>query len=381
MGLWTAPVNDAMPPSLPMALMAPDLTVVVPTFNEAANVRPLVARLDAALAGIAHEIIFVDDNSPDGTANEVRALGREKPHVRCIKRIGRRGLSSACVEGMLAGQGPVVAVIDGDLQHDETILPQLFGLIRSGEADLAVASRYVAGGSADSFSDARGKGSRLATELARKMLKVGFNDPMSGFFATRRDVVEAAAPKLSGEGFKILLDIAASHPTPLRVREVPFVFGTRLHGTSKMDNRVVADFLGLLVSKATGGLVSIRFLTFAAVGVSGVVVHLLALRGLIAANAGFTLAQAGATLVAMTTNFTLNNLLTYKDRSLRGLAFARGLLGFYAVCSVGAVANVGVATWLFEGNQLWWIAGLAGAAMGAVWNYVFSDLIIWRKKT
>lgn len=360
---------------------APDLTVVVPTFNEALNVRPLVAKLEAALQGIAYEVIFVDDNSPDGTAETVRAVGRDDPRIRCIKRIGRRGLSSACVEGMLAGHGAIVAVMDGDLQHDEAILPRLYELVRSGEADLAVASRYVEGGSAEAFSAARGKGSRLATDLARKLLKVDFADPMSGFFATRRDVVEAAAPKLSGEGFKILLDLAASHPTRLKVAEVPFIFGQRLHGASKMDSRVVADFLGLLVSKATGGLVSIRFLTFAAVGLSGVVVHLLALRGLLAIHwLPFAAAQAGATLVAMTTNFTLNNMLTYKDRALKGAAFLKGLIGFYAVCSVGAVANVGVATWLFEGQQLWWIAGLAGAAMGAVWNYVFSDLVIWRKK-
>jgi dolichol-phosphate mannosyltransferase len=363
-------------------VLAPQLTVVVPTYNEAANVRPLVAKLTAALAGIPHEIIFVDDNSPDGTAEVVRALGIEQPFVRCIKRIGRRGLSSACVEGMLAGKGEVVAVIDGDMQHDETVLPKLFELVQSGKADLAVGSRYIEGGNADSFSGIRGKGSRLATDLARKLLKVDFNDPMSGFFATRRDVVEAAAPKLSGEGFKILLDIAASHPTPLRVSEVPFVFGTRLHGTSKMDNRVVADFLGLLISKATGGLVSIRFLMFAAVGVSGIAVHLLALRGLLGIPAvGFAAAQAGATLAAMTTNFVLNNLLTYKDRALKGLGFVKGLLGFYAVCSIGAVANVGVATWLFDDDQLWWVAGLAGAAMGAVWNYVFSNLVIWRSKS
>jgi dolichol-phosphate mannosyltransferase len=332
----------------------PRLTVVVPTFNEAANVRPLVEKLSLALAAIPHEIIFVDDNSPDGTAEVARALGLEKSNVRCIKRIGRRGLSSACVEGMLAGKGDIVAVIDGDMQHDESVLPRLFQLVESGQADLAVGSRYVEGGSAESFSDIRGKGSRLATDLARRILKIDF---------------------------KILLDIAASHPTPLRVAEVPFVFGTRLHGTSKMDNRVVVDFLGLLVSKATGGLVSIRFITFAAVGVSGVAVHLLALRGFLGLpNVGFAMAQAGATLVAMTTNFVLNNALTYKDRALRGLDFIKGLLGFYAVCSIGAVANVGVATWLFDDDQLWWIAGLAGAAMGAVWNYVFSNLVIWRGK-
>lgn len=362
-----------------MTTILPELTVVVPTYNEAENIRPLVGKLTKALHAIRHEIIFVDDNSPDGTADIVRALANENPNVRCIKRIGRRGLSSACVEGMLAGHGKVVAVMDADLQHDEAILPELFALVQSGKADLAVGSRYVEGGSAASFSDARGKGSLLATKLARKVLHIGFNDPMSGFFATRREVVEAAAPKLSGEGFKILLDITASHPTPLKIVEVPFVFGTRLHGDSKMDNRVVVEFLGLLVSKLTGGLVSIRFLTFAAVGVSGVVVHLLALRLLIEApGVGFAAAQAGATLVAMTTNFLLNNMLTYRDRALKGVAFVKGLLGFYAVCSIGAIANVGVATWLFDDNQLWWVAGLAGAAMGAVWNYVFSNLVIWR---
>ena len=376
MGLRGAPVS-----AVPALHGVAELTVVVPTFNEADNVAPLVRKLEAALAGISYEVIFVDDDSPDGTAERVRAESGRNPRIRCIRRIGRRGLSSACVEGMLAGQGKVVALIDGDLQHDETLLPRLFDLVSSGQADLAVASRYVDGGSAAAFSDARGRSSRLATDLARRVLKIEFNDPMSGFFATRRDVVEAAAPKLSGEGFKILLDIAASHPASLRVTEVPFVFGTRLHGESKMDNRVVADFLGLLVSKATGGLVSIRFLTFAAVGLSGVIVHLLALRGLLAIGwLPFAAAQAGATLVAMTTNFTLNNGLTYRDRALKGMNFITGLLGFYLVCSVGALANVGVATWMFEGQQLWWVAGLAGAAMGAVWNYVFSDLIVWRRK-
>ena len=360
---------------------APELTVVAPTFNEAANIRPLADKLRAALKGIAFEVIFVDDDSPDGTAEVARQLSREDPRFRCIRRIGRRGLASACVEGMLAGQGPVVAVIDADMQHDETILPQLFRMVRDGEADLAVASRYAPGGSAESFSGVRGWGSRLATSITQRLLKVRFSDPMSGFFATRREVVEAAAPHLSPDGFKILLDIAASHPTPLTVKEAPYVFGARQHGDSKMDNRVVADFLGLIVSKATGGLVSIRFLSFAAVGFTGVFVHLVALRLALAIEGmPFAAAQAAATLVAMTTNFTLNNLLTYKDRMLRGFDFLRGLLAFYAVCSVGAVANVGVATWIFEGQQLWWIAGLAGAAMGAVWNYVFSDLVIWRRR-
>jgi dolichol-phosphate mannosyltransferase len=374
---------DPPPPVQPAPIpTVPRLTVVVPTYNEAENVDPLCDRLALALADIPHEIIFVDDNSPDGTADVVGARSKRDPRVRCIRRIGRRGLSGAAIEGMLAALADIVAVMDGDLQHDETILPAMFAEVADGRADVAVGSRYVPGGNADSFSGVRGGGSRLATAVTRAVLRVPMNDPMSGFFLTRRDVVEAAAPRLSHEGFKILLDLTLSHPRRLRVAEVPFVFGTRLHGASKMDGRAVMDLAALIVSKATGGMVSLRFTLFAAVGLSGVVVHLLALRLLLdTGGVAFPVAQAAATMVAMTTNFALNNALTYRDRALRGFAFVRGLFGFYVGCGFGALANVGIANWVFKGGQVWWIAGLAGAVVGAVWNYVFSTLVVWRPKS
>lgn len=365
-------------------LGAARLSVVLPTYNERDNLPVLLDRLDAALAGIAWEAIIVDDNSPDGTADVARAIAARDPRVRVIRRVGRRGLSGACVEGMLASSADYVAVMDADLQHDETLLPKMLAALSNGAADLAVASRHVEGGDVGTgLSAVRASGSGLANRLARVLLKVTLSDPMSGFFMIRRTEVERLAPGLSSQGFKILLDIVATARGSLRIVELPFVFRERLHGESKLDTLVALDFLGLVLSKLVGDLVSIRFLMFMLVGASGVVVHMAALFALMEAGGlSFQVAQTAATFVAMTTNFWLNNRLTYRDRRLRGLAALRGLLTFYVVCSVGVVANVGVASLVYQedaGRILVGLAGLAGAVMGAVWNYAASSVLTWRK--
>ncbi|MGP9811698.1 glycosyltransferase [Rhodopseudomonas sp. NSM] len=357
------------------------LSVVVPTFNERDNVELLFHKLEAALAGVAWEVIFVDDNSPDGTWNVVRALALREPRVRCIRRIGRRGLSGACIEGILAASAPFAAVMDADLQHDETQLAKMLGLLESGSADLVVGSRYVAGGSADSFDRQRAGFSALATALARKVLKVEIADPMSGFFMIRRDRFEELAPQLSTQGFKILLDVVATGQGRLRTVEVPFSFGSRLHGESKLDSMVALDFLGLVLAKYSNDILSLRFILFALVGSTGVVVHFLTLYVvLVVFDQPFAEAQAAAALVAMTSNFILNNFLTYRDQRLRGFAILRGLLLFYLVCGVGLIANVGVAFAVYNEHITWWLAGAAGAVMGVVWNYAMSGLFVWRKR-
>jgi len=336
-------MTDA-PPSRPAIVAAsPDLSVIVPTFNERDNVAVLFQRLDAALQGVAWEAIFVDDDSPDGTWEVVKELARRDPRARVLRRIGRRGLSGACIEGCLASSAPYVAVIDADLQHDETRLPVMLASLRQG-ADLAIGSRYVEGGSSSSFDRRRQGISSFATTLAQKLLRITVADPMSGFFMIRRERFEAVAPKLSMQGFKILLDILASSQGKLAIVEVPFVFGTRHAGESKLDSMVAMDFLGLLLAKLTNDAVSLRFLLFAAVGAIGLIVHLAALYLLINFTAApFAEAQGAAALVAMTSNFLLNNFLTYRDQRLKGAALLRGLLAFYGVCSVGLFANVGVA--------------------------------------
>ena len=382
-GYTLAIMNDAIQPGseTPPQADSPELSVVVPTFNERDNVTVLYRRLAATLTGIAWEVVFVDDNSPDGTWEVVRGLARKDSRVRCIRRIGRRGLSGACIEGILASSGPYAAVIDADLQHDETQLPKMVALLQSGEAELVVGSRYVEGGSADSFNKQRAGASQLATEVARRALKVEVADPMSGFFMIRRDRFEELAPQLSTQGFKILLDVIATAQGKLRTIEIPYTFGSRQHGESKLDSMVALDFLGLVLAKLTNDVVSLRFLLFAMVGGTGLVAHLTAL--FIAHeifNAPFAEAQAIGALVAMTSNFILNNFLTYRDQRLKGFAILRGLLLFYLVCGVGLLANVGVAFSVFEQEPIWWLAGLAGALMGVVWNYAMSGMFVWRKR-
>lgn len=359
---------------------AAELSVILPSFNEAENIPILIDLLKAALDGIAWEAIVVDDNSPDGTAEVARSIARIDPKVRVIRRIGRRGLSGACIEGMLASSAPYVAVMDADLQHDETMLPKMLAELKGGDTDLVVASRNVEGGTVgEGLSSIRAWGSNIANGLAQKLLNVTLKDPMSGFFMIRREKAEALAPKLSSQGFKILLDLVSSAGGALKIKELPFTFRERQHGESKLDTLVTFDYFGLLLAKYFGNVVSVRFLMFGLVGASGLFVHLAALRVFLLGGVEFNLAQTAASFVAMTTNFFLNNQLTYRDRRLRGLRALIGLFTFYAVCSVGVLANVGVANLIYADPAYWWFAGTAGAIMGAVWNYAASSALTWRK--
>src|SRR6202048_4461668 len=352
--------SDRGPKPPRQAAALAQLSVIVPTFNERDNVTTLFRRLEAALSGVSFEVIFVDDNSPDGTWDLVRSLARQDSRVRCIRRIGRRGLSGACIEGILASSASCAAVIDADLQHDETQLPVMLALLQRGEADLVVGSRYVEGGSADSFNKQRAGASQLATEVAKRVLRVRIADPMSGFFMIRRDRFEQLAPQLSTQGFKILLDIVATARGELRVKEIPFTFGSRLHGESKLDSMVALDFLGLVLAKLTHDVVSLRFLLFAMVGSIGLFVHLATLFvALEFFNVPFAEAQAAGALGAMTSNFILNNFLTSRAKRLKGFGILRGLLLFYLVCSVGLLANVGVAFSVYDQETVWWPAGAA----------------------
>ncbi|HEX5282297.1 MAG TPA: glycosyltransferase family 2 protein [Micropepsaceae bacterium] len=363
----------------PLRAVPAELSVVVPTFREKDNIGLLVQKLDSALTGIAWEVIFVDDDSPDGTASEAKLLSRKDARVRCIRRIARRGLAGACIEGILSSSAPYVAVMDCDLQHDERILPRMFELLKEGGVDLVVGSRYSTGGNS-ALSKRRDAISRSATSLAHRLTGVALNDPMSGFFMIRRDCFDPLAPALATDGFKILLDIVLTARGSLRIHEEPYRFGLRQHGESKLDARVVLDFFGLLLAKLTGNALSTRFLSFSLVGGLGLVVHLAVLRLSLAGDLGFPSAQTTAVMVAMCTNFFVNNQLTYRDKRLSGFGLVRGLAGFCAVSSVGAVANIGMATWLYAQQPVWWLAGAAGAIMGAFWNYSLSTLLVWRVK-
>jgi dolichol-phosphate mannosyltransferase len=358
-----------------------EIAIIAPTFNERENVGELIKRLDAALGRRVWEIVFVDDDSSDGTPDALCELARVDPRVRVLRRIGRRGLSTAVVEGVLSTTAPIVAVIDADLQHDERVLPEMIARLQQGDFDIVVGSRYIEGGGVGDWSAQRQAFSRFATQLARFVVKADLTDPMSGFFVVRREAFEGAVRRLSGQGFKILLDVLASAPTPLRVSEHPYTFRQRLHGESKLDSAVLWDYAALLLDKTIGRFVPVRFVMFAIVGGAGVAVHFAVLTSLFQGMGyGFALSQAVAAVVAMTFNFFVNNALTYRDRRLRGpKALLLGLASFYAVCSIGLFANVGISTFLFEEAYAWWLSGIAGILVGAVWNYAASAVFTWKR--
>lgn len=377
---------DSHPRKSPESWVAPQLAVIVPSYNERENVALLYEKVTAALGATPFEFIVVDDNSPDGTSEVVREMARVHQNVRGIHRLGRRGLSSAVVEGILASAAPYFAVIDADLQHDETILPQMLEKAMAGD-HIVVGTRYGGEGSVgEGLSKTREAGSRFATRLSSLVTGKSLSDPMSGFFLMRRSVFDEVAPSLSDDGFKILLDIIVSagrsrarQGKELRIGEVPYTFRPRHAGESKMSSIVVVQFLGLIVSKLSGGLLPTTFLLFALVGGLGVVVHMGTLwftHEVLSFN--FVWSQVAATLIAMTFNFMLNNELTYANKKLRGWRYLTGMLTFYAVCSIGALANVSVASWIYAYDGQFYVAGLLGVLMSVVFNYSVTKVFTWR---
>jgi len=369
-----APARD------PAVQLAPELTVVIPTFNERGNIEPMIERLRTALVDRNWEVIFVDDDSPDGTAAAVRSAGENDRRVRCIRRIGRRGLAGACIEGMLASQARYVAVMDADFQHDETILLGMLDRLRKGDIDLVVATRYLNADTTSGLSSRRNRVSRWSNVMAQRLLNVDLTDPMSGYFMIRRHTFEKLAPKLSLQGFKILLDIATTAHGRLRIAELPYNFRGRAYGESKLDAKAAIDFIALLISKLTNDFASYRFLEFCLVGLTGIAVHMSILE--FAVKVGtlpFITAQILATVCAISWNFVLNNVITYSDQRLTGRKFWTGLVSFQLICGVGAISNVGVAGLIYTADTKWWLAGISGALIGTAWNYIVSAAFVWRR--
>ncbi len=358
-----------------------ELAVIVPVLNERDNVAPMIGKLALALADIEWEVIFVDDGSTDGTPSRVEEIAKDDRRVRLIRRVGRRGLSSAVVEGFMSSIAPVLAVIDGDLQHDEAALPKLYQAIAKGGSDIAVGTRYSDGGSIGEWSESRARISRFATQMAAPITKSQISDPMSGFFAIRRDRFIEATPHLSTAGFKILLDVMASSPQALKAAEVPYTFRTRVAGDSKLDSAVALAFAELMLEKTIGRWIPAKLVMFGGIGALGSIIHLSILwAALNPLGQSFAVAQSAGVGVAMLFNFSLNNVLTYRDRRLTGWKWAKGFVTFSLACSVGAVANVGLGSILHGQSTAWWLAGLAGALVGSIWNYAATSWFTWSKK-
>lgn len=358
----------------------PVLSVLAPTYNEKDNIRRFVAALQAALDGVDWELIFIDDDSPDGTWAEVSAVAAEFAFVRCIRRVGRRGLASAVVEGALSASAEIVAVIDADMQHDEKLLPRMLRVMLDTDTDVVIGSRHVEGGGLGNWDQSRQRMSSFATWTARLLIGSSVSDPMSGFFMTRRSVFDASIYDLSQQGYKILLDILTSSPRELKIAELPYVFRGREAGESKIDSLIILEYAFLLIEKLTKGLIPPRFVLFCLVGGLGLAVHLTVLGLVQNAGVAFLSAQTIATVCAMTFNFVVNNSVTYRSARLTGINIVTGWLIFCLVCSIGAIANISVAAVVMNQFKYWWLAGVAGALMSSVFNFGVATRFVWERR-
>lgn len=376
------PTNTAFPTVKIGDMVSSEVQIVVPTLNEVGNIAVLIGRLEDVLAGVDWELTFVDDDSKDGTYEEIVKFAEIKNNIKGIRRVGRRGLASACIEGMGASTAPIVVVMDADLQHDEALIPKMVSLLKAEQLDIVSASRFAAGARLEGLSKGRQQISRLGNRMANYVMRASLSDPLTGFFAVRRQVIDKVAGSLSLMGFKLLVDIYASSPVKLSGKEIPMTFRDRQHGESKLNINEFLDFGFLLLDKLVGRFIPIRFMKFTFVGFLGLLVHMASLALLHkAAGFAFIYSQAAATYVAMTSTFVMNNAFTFNDRRLEGSKFAKGLFFFYAICTVGALLNLALAGYSYGVGAHWLISGFLGACAGAVWNYAINNAYTWKLKS
>lgn len=357
-------------------MTAPHVSIVVPTYNEAANIPMIYDGLAQALDGRAWELVVVDDDSPDGTADAARELGRRHDNVRCIQRVQERGLASAVRWGVQAAHGEVIVVMDGDLQHQPALIPRMLDALQAGH-DIVSGSRFLEGGAEKGLSRRRRRLSDWGNRLTNCFLGTVLSDPLTGFFATSRRRFLASIPLMQADGFKVFFDLVYCNRR-VSIRELPFEFQSRRHGKSKLELYVLWLLACDIVSKLSRGMLPPRLISFVGVGLIGSIFHFAVLYASMDLGAVFWLAQTIATIVAMVFNFTINNVLTYSDDRLRGASFYKGLLLYSLIASVGIVANVSTAQIAYmrlHGHTF--IAATTGLVIDVIWRFVVSNRVIW----
>lgn len=356
------------------------LSVVLPTYNERANVEPIAAELLPLQEHFALEILFVDDDSADGTAEEVRRLAHLHPAVRLIRRVGRAGLSSAIKEGILDATGDLIVVMDCDGQHEPATVETAVRQLLDSGADLVVGSRFHPQARIHGLSDQRERNSTWANAVARFSLPAyrRLTDYMSGFFVLRPEAVLPLVRRIDVNGFKFLYELLSLSGGRLRVQEVPLRFQPRIAGDSKLDLAIVWDLGVSILHTLLWRSVPRRAISFALVGAIGVLVQLAMNRVLMALGLGFEQALPPAVVVAATSNYLINNALTFRFQRQSGAALVRGLLKFLVVASLPVLANVGVASAFYRlvDRDTFW-AQLAGIVVVFVWNYAASSRFVW----
>ena len=357
------------------------LTVVLPAYNERENVDVLVAALHQAdIHGQIKRIIYVDDDSPDLTSEHIKS-SQYPIDVLCIHRIGRQGLSSAVVEGILLADTQYVAVMDADGQHTPHDLMEMLKLAMAEGNQLVIGSRFKNQATVETHVGLRSLLSKVGNRLANHVLRRQLSDPLTGFFLIERSLFAEVSHQVRGSGFKILVDVIYNlRDKDIKIAETQIQFQQRLHGESKLDSGVMIEFVDQMIGLFIGKIYPEKFIGFLMVGVFGMCIHFTILYlTLFILALSFTIAQTLATLVAMMANFALNNLLTFRRNRLKGFEWFKGLIYFVLVCSLGAVANVGVSGYIFKLDNMWWLSGLAGIIVGTAFNFTLSKYFVWKK--
>ena len=357
------------------------LTVVLPAYNERNNIDFLLQNLAKAdMHQQIKRVIYVDDDSPDGSSEYIKSLANAHFEVLCIHRIGRQGLSSAVVEGVMLADTEYVAVMDADGQHEPTDLMGMLNLALKDKIDFVVGSRFKAQDSLDNHTGLRHFISKKGNALCNFILKRELTDPLTGFFLFKRSIFLGAVRDMKPTGFKILLEfLYRIRSNNIEVVDYPIQFRTRHEGESKLDSRVLLEFIDQILGFLTKGLFPENLFGFLLVGASGLIVHLSLLYILLfPVGVNFELSQSLATLTSMISNFSLNNILTFRRNRLRGWRWVKGLLYFVVVCSIGATANVGAAAYLNNAGESWWLSGLMGILVGTIFNFALSRFFIWK---
>ena len=358
------------------------ISVIIPTYNEYKNLPKLLDQLLNLETIFEKEIIIVDDNSSDGTQNLARSYSQNDRRIRLISRLGRSGLSSAIKEGCLCASGDLIVIMDADGQHEPNSIINGLKKFNNKNIDIIIGSRFLEESIIKGLSSKRESGSSIANFLARITLHSGYKkltDYMTGFILLKRNSCIKYIEKIDVNGFKFLYELLSLSKGKLTVIEIPLVFGLREFGQSKLDLAVIWDFLISLIHNFFGRIIPRRAFSFALVGLIGVFVQMFVIYFLLAmTDFDFEKILPIGVILAATSNYIINNILTFRSNKLSGKNFYFGLFKFLLVASLPIIANIGVANLFY--NQLssnTFIAQIAGIFVVFIWNYAASSRVVW----
>ena len=356
-----------------------NISILIPTYNEALNIKILIDRISHCLKKIDWEIIFVDDNSPDKTSEKIEYFTKTQSNIKVVNRLNERGLAGAVITGLKYCKFQNIIVMDADLQHDPIYIPKLIKRIEKDDATIVIASRYFQSSTIEDFHFMRKIVSKLTIKIFNMFSYKKLTDPMSGFFIIKKDFFINLSKQLSKDGYKILADIILNGPKTITVSEISLGFKKRNAGQSKMNLRVLWDFLLIIAYCVLKNYVPRKYLSYIFVGCLGLLTHLIFLYvfyKLLLIN--FLLSHILATFIAILINFTLNNVLTFYSKNLIGFRWLIGLVNYNIFCSYGLFISYSITKVLSDLNCYWFLAGIIGTFTASIWNFSISKFLVWK---